>query len=330
MTAEKALTGTAKWVQRATNVVVAGFLVACCYFVVKIVFLLLGSASSGAAPQLYGVGEVAATTQKPQQNTGIDTGAIASWNLFGTQTAAVAEPVKQELPEDAPETNLQLTLHGVFVAEKEEDSTAIISERSNPSRLYRVGEALPGRVKLAEVREDSVLINRNGAIEALYFPESAGARKSSSRRSSASRSRSSSSASSTSYYGNNQQASSKASGGGYNQRVEQLIRTSNNATEVAQALKEDMQNRSPESALRDLGLVSNGGRGYKIMDGGSMMFAAIGGRPGDVILSINGRTLGDPSTDLSMAEEIMGDCNATISMERNGHTFTNKLSLCAN
>lgn len=325
MTAEKTLTGTAKWITRVSTVICVALLIASCYFLVKIGFLLFGAVSAGEAPELYGVTPVAAQESAKDQQR-VDASVIANWNLFGNEVVAAAEQPQAVIPEEVRETTLQLTLHGVFVAEEQGDSTAIISEQGRESKLYHVGDPLPGRVKLAEVRQDSVLLNRNGSIEALYFPDRGQGFKPSNQRTAGPSRGGPVPPGGHGFVPPPRSADS----GDYNQRVESLIRNANSASEVAIAMKQDMDSRSPESALQDLGLQTNGGRGYKIMDGGSMMFAAIGGRPGDVILSINGRTLGDPAADFSMAEEIMSDCNATISMERNGHTFTNKLSLCAN
>lgn len=322
MAAEKTLTGTTKWINQGVAAICALLLVACVYLVVKMAYLLLGGSFGGEAPQLYGVAPVKQTQQSPQRAQ-VDTSALSRWNLFGSEVVKQTTE-KPEMPEEAAETTLPLELHGVFVAEQEENSTAIISERNRDSKLYHVDDDLPGGVSLAEVRADSVLLNRNGEIEALYFPKNAKSMQRSSRnRSSASRSYSSSSSSSSAARG------SVRSSGGYARKMENVIRSASSATEVADALREEMNARSPDAALQDLGLQTNGGRGYKIKDSGSAMFAAIGGRPGDVILSINGKSLGDPAADLGMAEQLMSDCNATISMERNGHTFTNKLSLCA-
>lgn len=313
-----------KWIDRSTALICAVLLVAICYLLVKTLFLFLDDQFGAQAPKLYGVAGPARTVAQEQIVT-VDPTAIPLWNLFGKE-GIKTEPEETNKDIVAPKTTLQLELHGVFVAPVEDNSTAIISERRRDSKLYHIGDKLPGNATLAAVYENRVLLNRRGALEALYFPDEDAASSRSSYRNRANRNtRSSSRRSSSSRSGI--RPSSRRGSAGVSGRVERMIRTANSPTEVAKALQDEL-GVNPADALKEMGLETNNGRGYKITGSGSPIFSAIGGKPGDVILSINGRQLGDPMTDLGMAEELMSDCNATFTMERNGHTFTNKLSLC--
>ncbi|MCG8312302.1 MAG: hypothetical protein MI976_03715 [Pseudomonadales bacterium] len=314
-----------KWIDRGTTVVCVVLVVAICYLIIKTVFMFVDDQFGSQPPKVFGASGNSRTVVADNGPT-VDPTAIPLWNLFGKE-GLKPKPEKQPAKDvDAPVTNLQLVLHGVFVSAGEEDqSTAIISEKRRESKLYHVGDKVPGNATLAGVHGDRVLLNRQGRLEALYFPEntSSGSRRatSSSRRAS-SKSTSRSRIERSSRSSRTSKGSSEVAG-----KVEKMIRTASSPTEVARALQEEL-GINPADALKEMGLETNNGRGYKITGSGSPIFSAIGGKPGDVILSINGRSLGDPATDLGMAEELMADCNASFTMERDGVSFTNKLSLC--
>ena len=79
--------------------------------------------------------------------------------------------------------------------------------------------------------------------------------------------------------------------------------------------------------LGQFGLASNNGRGYRVADNPNPMLAAIGAKPGDVILSVNGRSLGDPNQDVALIEQVMQDGTVRVSMERNGRQFDSEYAL---
>ncbi|MDX1694431.1 MAG: type II secretion system protein N [Ketobacteraceae bacterium] len=312
-----------KWIDRGTAAVCAVLVVAICYVIVKTLFLFLDDQYGAQAPRLYGAAVSSSRTSTRNDTVAsVDPTAIPLWNLFGKEGA---RDKPDDTPKDvvAPKTNLQLELHGVFVAPVEENSTAIISEKRRDSKLYQIGDKLPGNATLAAVYENRVLLNRQGRLEALYFPDGENASSLQSSRTSSARAVTSRPPTSrTNRYSANRRGSAGVSG-----RVEKMIQTASSPAEVARALQEEL-GVNPNDALREMGLETNNGRGYKITDSGSPIFSAIGGRPGDVILSINGRQLGDPASDLGMAEDLMNNCEPVITMERNGHQFTNKISLC--
>lgn len=314
-----------KWIDRGTAATCAVLVVAICYVIVKTLFLFLDDQYGAQAPRLYGatLGSSNRSSAPAETLAAVDPTAIPLWNLFGKEGA---REKAEDTPKDvnAPKTNLQLELHGVFVAPKEENSTAIISEKRRDSKLYHIGDKLPGNATLAAVYENRVLLNRQGRLEALFFPDGENASSFRSNRT-ASSSRGINTRRSTSR--SDRYNASRRGSAGVSGRVEKMIQTASSPAEVAKALQEEL-GVNPADALREMGLETNNGRGYKITGSGSPIFSAIGGRPGDVILSINGRQLGDPTSDLGMAEDLMNNCEPVITMERNGHQFTNKISLC--
>ena len=89
---------------------------------------------------------------------------IVAMNLFG-------EPTHDTAPrtETLSETKLSLVLHGVFVADKADASTALISQRNNNPELYAISDRLPGNARLEEVYRDRVVVSRGGVRENLSF-----------------------------------------------------------------------------------------------------------------------------------------------------------------
>ncbi len=70
-------------------------------------------------------------------------------------------------PIKAPDTHLQLALHGVFACANPELSLAIIAEKKGKDKIYRQGESLPNGVLLHKIYEDRVILSRNGKFETL-------------------------------------------------------------------------------------------------------------------------------------------------------------------
>jgi type II secretion system protein C len=92
---------------------------------------------------------------------------LANLDLFGRQqTSEVPQVV------EAPETKLNLELQGVFTADNEKNSTAIIAEKNKPGELFHIGDKVPGNAILAAVYDDHILIRRGTRIEKLMFTDS--------------------------------------------------------------------------------------------------------------------------------------------------------------
>ncbi len=70
-------------------------------------------------------------------------------------------------PINAPDTHLQLALHGVFASANPELSLAIIAEKKGKDKTYRPGDSLPNGVLLHEIYADRVILSRNGKFETL-------------------------------------------------------------------------------------------------------------------------------------------------------------------
>ena len=127
------------------------------YLVVKMAYLFFDPSAGHRAPEFYGNQDSSRGRASPmQRNDKVDTAAIARWSLFGKegQKAVAKQVVKEDV--NAPKTRLNLELQGVFVAPVEENSTAMIAESRRDSKLYHIGDKVPGNVSLAAVHPDRV------------------------------------------------------------------------------------------------------------------------------------------------------------------------------
>lgn len=207
---------------------------------------------------------------------------LAAHQFFGKPTgqARVAEVVRRS----APETRLNLRLEGVLVAERPEDSGAIVAGSNGVTEHYRVGDVLPGNAELSEVEPGRILIRRNGEYESLTFDEEASA--------------------------------------GMVEDVEEEPDATSPEQFLSEAREQlDAQG---VAALAPYGLSpagDDGSSGY-VYDGSSAMLNAVSLRAGDVITAINGQRLGDLEQDMTLLEDWRSEPQLEIEIERDGSTLT--------
>lgn len=212
---------------------------------------------------------------------------LAGYQLFGRQ-GAVKKVEKKEVKE-APKTSLRLVLKGVFTGDQSSDSGAIIEEMGRKSDYYRVGDSVPGNAILEEVLDDRVLLRRNGRLETLAFED-------------------------------------KLKSGSSIAKVEQpkpkarpdrgQVNTPEDFLEVAtERLAKD-----PENALRSVGLSSNEGGGY-VYQGKNPLLSGMNLKKGDVIMSVNGHTLGDVQKDRALMKSLYEQGSLEVEVIRDGASF---------
>lgn len=106
-----------------------------------------------------------------QRNAGYQANDIVSANLFGNPTPIVKQ-------EKVAKTTLNLTLEGVLAASDDSLGRAIIKSGNKPAKLYSIGEEIQGAgASLKEIRNQEVLLNRNGATESLALKKLKGSSK---------------------------------------------------------------------------------------------------------------------------------------------------------
>lgn len=202
---------------------------------------------------------------------------MAAHDLFGrpANQAPVAETVRRS----APETRLNLSLEGVMVAQRPEDSGAIVAGSNGVTEHYRVGDTLPGNARLAEVESSRVLIRRNGQYESLSFEDKLPT----------------------------------------DMIEDVVSSESGSADEFVAAARNQLQSQGLGAlAAYGLRPASEDGSYGYVYDGSSAMLNAVSLRSGDVITAINGQRLGDFEQDQALLENWRSESQIDIEIERDG------------
>lgn len=223
---------------------------------------------------------------------------IVAMNLFG-------EPTRDAAPrtEKLSETKLSLVLHGVFVADKADASTALISQRNNNPKLYAISDRLPGNARLEEVYRDRVVVSRGGVRENLSFKRGDQLIRPGVRRSDTARRESSPRLKSSSH---------KVQG-----NPRSLI-------ERTLAKHRDEIERDPRKFIETLGLTTSERGGYVL---GTFADNDAGLEPGDRLLSLNGKPVGNPEQDRHELERILAGRSVEVQIQRGEQRITFSLSL---
>lgn len=117
----------------------------------------LAGADRAPAP---GVMVAASRVQRPT----VDIAAITNTHLFGVA------PVTAGNGANAPQTSMPLVLTGVIAANDPSDGLAILGSSAVATKVYAVGDSIPGGARLHAVLSDHVLLERDGHLEALALP----------------------------------------------------------------------------------------------------------------------------------------------------------------
>ena len=265
--------------------------------VAKLVWLLVPQPAWQAAPV---TAQTAGSTQ-----TGIDMNALVAAHLFGKIAAAPVEVARTEVT-DAPDTNLNLTLKGIFAADDPARSVAMIESRRGEEKPYRVGDEIARGTKIHEIYSDRVILDRGGRFETLRLnkdDDSPTRSRSPTRVAAAPR--------------------SAAPSGGSARTVE--------ATPTLRNIRQELLS-DPSKASQYLRVqpAMNGGelRGYRIYPGRNRsLFNEAGLRSGDLVTSVNGVSMTDPSQAIQMLGTLSQATSLTVTVVRGGQTQTLNLSL---
>jgi Type II secretory pathway, component PulC len=245
----------------------------------------------------------------------VDLASLQSWYLFGVGTDAEESTLSQAIPakgieDNAQETRLELVLVGVLAARDDGLGQAIIEYRRSQA-IYRVGDSLPvpGRVSLAKVLPDRVVLDNNSTYELLmlYDRSDIGARLVSTG-----------------------QASNRRS-----VADPMEVRSNAAAREQSTTLNATERSRYYENPEALAEIVAVGAHrdasgqliGYRVTPGARPdQFNALGFKAGDLVTSVNGLMLSEPSNALmlyqllreaSVAEFVIqrGDTELTLTVE---------------
>jgi len=243
---------------------------------------------------------------------------ILSKHLFGE--AGRAPAVDTASNEPAVQTRLPLELQSVFVADEDADSAAIVAQRGKPGKLYAVGETLPGNAKLEEVLTDRIILRRAGSRETLMFPKTnaqfiaspvEGEDETASEPAAANNTRS-------------QAQSSRAPESATQPAAEPQTAETQDPMAVLETYTEKLA-ADAAGTLDELGIEAvdaAAGGGYRIGSvAQSPYLRQTGLQAGDVILSVNGRPVGDIEQDQMELANIMAQGSARIEVQRGSRRF---------
>jgi len=271
----------------------------------------------------------------------VDIERLVARNLFGTpggsgDTASVAS---QGQP--AVVTQLPLDLNGVFVGEGTARSAAIIAERGQPGQLYQVGDTIANSAILDAVFPDHVVLRRAGVAESLFFLQPDG----------------SPSANLAGAIYDPDQAEMELLEQQYREQIEEPVpydrmdefdgtepietledqglmmpdaaatpAETSTSSAVASAdpltLARERMRTDPAGALQSLGMTPVAAGGYRIDNlADSPYLGQTGLQTGDVILSVNGRPVGNLGQDRLEVDNIITQGAARIEVQRGSRRF---------
>ena len=245
----------------------------------------------------------------------IDVSSILGMSVFGAvepsevqelaPVATVANP-REGIENGARETSLALTLTGIVASTADGLGSAMIEARKK-QELYSVGDDLPanGKVTLAKILPKQVVIDNNGTYELITLFDDNG------------------------IVGIVQSAAPVPT-------LDSSAETPSSATQaerqrLAATYREQLYS-DPQSLA---GLVSisavqsDGGlKGYRVAPGrDAAQFTALGFKAGDIVTSVNGYALSDPTNTVRLYQLMRDASDATFEVERDGSPVSISVNL---
>ncbi|ULQ46788.1 type II secretion system protein GspC [Flagellatimonas centrodinii] len=224
--------------------------------------------------------------------TPIDVAALANAQLFGA--ASVEAPSDAALA-DAPDTNLNLTLLGIFAGDDDADSRALIGTGNGEEQPFSIGDDVVRGATLKAIFADRVVLSRNGRNETLRLDKDAP---------------------------NRAVSSSAPASTALPDRVA--------LPQLASVREQILQDPTQAANYLRVQPAASGGtmRGYRIYPGRDRsLFNAAGLRPGDLVTGINGTELNDATRALQMLTELSTASQVSLTIERGGNAQTVNISL---
>ena len=224
----------------------------------------------------------------------VDAGRIADQHLFG-----VAAPVGNT--QNAPDTTLALTLHGIVAGRTPENSRALIVANGDEAP-YAIGAQVPGGAVIRAIFPDRVLLERNGRVEALRLPRPG--------------------SDSNSAVGTSGDAASfgPSAPPGLNPVPQSL-------GELRQQIMNNPQRLMDVVRVMPVQDKSNGKlSGYRVFPtGNTTAFTQLGLRPGDIVTAVNGIPLADPAQSMRVLSSLKTSEQISITVLRDGQPQTLEL-----
>ena len=219
------------------------------------------------------------------QRTPFDIAAVTNTHLFGVAPVAASNGA------NAPQTSMPLVLTGVVAANDPRDGLAILGPSVAATKVYAVGDNIPGGARLHSVLSDHVLLERDGHLEALALPHQLA--------------------------GNSPPPSiSAAPTAPVLDRMRELV--SRDPGIIADIMR-------PEPVF-----AGGKQQGFRVYPGRDRdAFVRLGLRPGDLVTAIDGTPLDDPSRGEQILSTLGASGEAHVTILRNGQQQNLTLDLAA-
>lgn len=220
---------------------------------------------------------------------------MAQWHLFGEVVKEAPKPLPQAV--DAPDTSLNLKLHGVLSSKNSATARAIIADGKGAEEAYSVNSNLPGGAILREIYADRVILEYRGRMEALRLPKESlgeGAMDEDSGRG----------------VRGSPTMPSAAPGGDTSTLLRQYRDAlTNNPTSLMDLVRAEPVVDEASGQLK----------GYRLAPGRDRaLLSRFGLRPGDVVTAVNGIPLDNPIKALEIMRDLAGANQVSVDVDRNG------------
>lgn len=223
--------------------------------------------------------------------TAADVQAIADNHMFGQADAEAAPAPVAAVDDNLSDTQLtNLVLKGTIASTIPEFSVAVIADRNAEQKVYVIGDTVASGATLHAVYRERVVLNESGSLTNLRIPSDfpQGAASASRRTTNTTR----------------------------------RAATNDNAQSIQSVVSQNLASLS--DVIRPTPYTVDGQQtGYRVYPGRNrQQFAALGLRPGDLIMDIDGQPLTDPTQAMQVFQSLGTAEQVTVTLERNGEQQT--------
>jgi general secretion pathway protein C len=212
----------------------------------------------------------------------LDVAALSRAHLFGAAPRPSGE--------NAPQTSMPLVLTGIMAGNDPQAGLAILGPSPQSTKVYAVGDGVPGGARLHLVYADRVVIDRNGELESLMLPRKAV---------------------------NTSPPPTAAALGGGNPAIEHMRQMISSQPGIIG----DVMRPQP---VMEHGKVT----GFRVYPGRNRVaFMSLGLRPGDVVTAINGTPLDDKDRGEEIMRTIGSSSEVQVTVTRAGQQQELNLNL---
>jgi len=231
-------------------------------------------------------------------------------HLFGNAASVTkTRPEPEIIAENVPETRLNLKLRGIYASDDSSLSNAIIENERGLQDLYFIGDKIPGErnLQISKILKDKIILNRNGNFETLTMEDFGSKVKTKSIRTTGVRRN-------------------------FNKQ-KRLIDKRNNQQLSRQLFKiKNQMVNDPKSlaGLMNVRPVTQNGqfKGFRVSPGrNASLFARAGLRRNDLVTSINGIVIDDPSKALVLLDELRNAQELNLEIVRGSQPLSLVFSL---